>query len=168
MSDHINVPIRRVKDWTTHMGVLVKALSLSQGTVLELGAGLYSTPILHWICKEQNRKLITYENDPLFHKLARSFRSPNHKIKWVDSWDDMDFKSRYGVVFIDHHPEGRRGTDVINFKDSAEYIIVHDSNRVEKYNLEEAFDDFKYVHTWKECKPWVTIASNFKDLKEFE
>lgn len=153
------------KEYTTHMGVLINVLLKSEGDVVELGGGIFSTPLLHWLCKDLNRKLITYENEPEYYKFEKNFQSPLHRIRLVKSWDEVDTKTHRGVVFIDHHPAEQRSVDIINFKDSADYIIVHDTERDnEHYDFARAWKYFKYRYDWKDCKPWVTVVSNFKDL----
>ena len=161
MSNYIQVKARTAAKWTTHMPALLQTLAVSTGTVLEVGAGLYSTPLLHWICKRDNRKLITYENEPLFYEFARDFNTDLHEIRFIEDWDLMDFKSHYGLVFIDHHPEARRATEVLNFKDSADFIVVHDTDRSTKYGgLNEVFKQFKHQTTWDERKPHTTVVSD--------
>lgn len=154
------------KDWTTHMGVLVRVLLMSEGDVVELGAGPYSTPLLHWVCKDMNRRLITYENDLEYYSFARQYRSKLHRIIFVNNWDELDVKTHRGVVFIDHSPFVRRGVDAIRFKDSADYIVMHDSESGSIFI--EAQPHFKYTYTWKECRPWVSVMSNSKDLSRLE
>jgi hypothetical protein len=152
------------KSWTTHMGVLVKVLLISSGDVVELGAGPFSTPLLHWVCKSMNRRLITYENNPEFYNYARQFRSRLHRIVFVKNWDEVDASTHRGLVFIDHAPATRRGTDVIRFKDSADYIVMHDTNSEKDYT--NVWEHFKDTYTWKECRPWVSVVSNFKNLSK--
>lgn len=146
------------------MPMLVRALEMTEGTVVEIGGGVFSTPLLHWLCKMQNRRLITYENEPQFYAFSKEFQSEKHSVRLIKDWDEMDFKSPRGVVFIDHHPEQRRGLDAIRFKNSAQIIVMHDSERPEKYNYDGVWKHFKYVHHWKDCKPWTSVVSNFKDL----
>jgi hypothetical protein len=66
------------------------------------------------------------------------------------------------VVFIDHAPEERRGIEALRFKDTADYVIMHDSNIQKDY--EEALKQYKNIYTWKGCSPWTTVASNYKNL----
>lgn len=161
---NINIKVETVKLWTTHMTVLMKVLGNSEGPVLEVGGGPFSTPLLHWICKMQGRKLVTYENEPTFFRLCKGFQSPLHKVRFIENWDDMDFETHWGVVFIDHHPDDRRVVDIINFKDKADFIVVHDTEKEEKYGFPKAWKLFKNIYTWKECKPWTTVVSNTKSL----
>lgn len=155
------------KEYTTNMTMLIKVLMISKGTVVECGGGIFSTPLLHWLCKMQNRKLITYESEKSYYDFERKFQSSKHKIIFVENWDDIDTTTHRGVVFIDHHPSERRMVELERFKDSADYIIVHDTERTSReYNKQEIFDLFKYRYDWKDCKPWTSVFSNFKDLSK--
>lgn len=145
------------------MTLLIKALAATEGTVVEVGGGVFSTPLLHWLCKMQNRRLITYENEELYYRFSKEFQSPQHPVRLIKDWDDMDFKSHRGVVFIDHHPEHRRGLDALRFK-NADIIVMHDTERPEKYNYSEVWKHFKYVAHWRDCKPWTSMVSNKIDV----
>lgn len=160
--------ISLTKAKSTHIPMLIKTVMISQGPVLEIGAGIYSTPLLHWLCKTMNRKLITYENSPDYYHFAKKFASNGHSIRYIESWDGLDFKTHWGVVLIDHDPDSRRVVDLINFKDKADYIVVHDTDLEGQFHWEEAWPHFKYRHTWKDCRPWTTVVSNFKDLSSLE
>lgn len=155
------------KEYTTHMTMLIKVLLISKGDVVECGGGIFSTPLLHWLCKMQNRKLITYETEPSYYKFEKKFQNPGHKVIFVENWDDIDTKTHRGVVFIDHHPSERRMVETLRFKDTADFIIIHDTERQSReYNKEEVFDQFKYRYDWKDCKPWTSVFSNTKDLSK--
>jgi len=147
--------------------MLIKAIIASEGPVLEIGAGVYSTPLMHWLCQTLGRKLVTYENSPVWYEYARKFRSKGHSIRFIKNWDELDFKTHWGVVFADHNPDPRRVDDVISFKDNADYIVIHDTDREDKYHMEKAWPYFKYRYTWQNCRPWTTVVSNFKDLSDF-
>ena len=145
------------------MTLLIKALAATEGTVVEVGGGVFSTPLLHWLCKMQDRRLITYENEQQYYDFSREFQSRQHSIRLIKDWDEMDFKSHRGVVFIDHHPEARRGLDALRFKD-ADIIVMHDTERPEKYNYDGVWEHFKYVYHWKDGKPWTSMVSNKIDV----
>jgi len=147
------------------MTTLIKVLQKSEGPVLELGGGPFSTPLLHWMCKIQGRKLVTYESDPQYFRLCKGFQSHLHRVRFVeeDNWGSVPLE-KWGVIFIDHHPDKRRVIDLIKFKDHADYLIMHDTEKEEKYELHKAFPLFKYMHIWQESKPWTSVFSNTKDL----
>jgi hypothetical protein len=152
------------KEVSTHNPMLIRTILISEGPVLEIGAGIYSTPLLHWLCKMMGRKLVTYENNPDYYQYAKRFISLGHHIRPIKNWDEMDFKTHWGVILMDHNPDPRRVIDVINFKNNADYIVIHDTDREDKYHMEKAWPHFKYRYTWKDCRPWTTVVSNFKDL----
>jgi len=153
------------KNYTTHMTMLIKVLLMSTGDVVECGGGIFSTPLLHWMCKFMKRKLISYENVPSYYEFERMFQSPLHRVRFVKNWDDIDTKTHRGVVFIDHHPPKRRMIEALRFKDSADFIIIHDTERASReYNRSEVLEQFKYRYDWKDCKPWTSVFSNFHNL----
>ena len=158
------------KRLSSHNLLLIKALLMSKGDVAEVGAGTYSTPLLHWLTKGMNRKLITYENSEEFFLFAKKFQSRLHRIRKIDNWDDMDFKKHWGVVFIDHAPGIRRFQDVINFKDTADYIVMHDteSEQYKVYGYDKAWSYFKYKYDWIDGQPHTSVVSNFYPLDKFK
>ncbi len=133
--------------------------------MVELGTGPFSTPLLHWVCKDMNRKLISYEIDPEYYNYARQFRSPIHRIKQVKDWDEVNSTIHRGLVFIDHNPFDKRAPDIIRFKDSADYVVIHDTECENNFKI--IWPHFKYAYTWKDCRPWATVVSNSKDLSQF-
>jgi len=147
------------------MTMLIKVLFASKGDVVECGGGVFSTPLLHWVCKFMDRELITYENDPAYFAFEHTFQSRQHRVRFIKDWDKIDTKTHRGVVFIDHHPPERRMIETMRFKDSADFIVIHDTERDSReYNKPEVFEQFKYHYDWKGCKPWTSVFSNFKDL----
>ena len=160
----MKIKTRLTKGWSTHQTMLIKTVMKCEGDVLELGAGLFSTPLLHWMCKMLGKKLVTYENDPQFYKLAKTFTSSRHKIILTEDWSDAPANKLWGVVFIDHHPEKQRAIDAIRFKDIAEYIVMHDTEKGHKYDYELVYPHFKCIYQWTECKPHTAVVSNLKDL----
>jgi hypothetical protein len=150
------------KEWTTHMPMLIKAVQASRGAVVELGAGPFSTPLLHWLCL--GRRLFTYENKEYYFDFAKRFQSKTHSIRLIDDWDKLKLDRHYGVIFIDH--DGHRGEDAVRFKDKADYIVLHDSNE-DRYGYKLLEGNFKYRLDWKGAWPWTTVVSNFKNLGKF-
>ena len=159
------------KEYTTHMKVIVKMVEASEGPIIELGGGLFSTPLLHWLCAEERRTLITYDDNRDFDRFLRSFVSRSHTIHLIDNWDDIDINAyHWGLAFVDHSPvndpintTSRRQYDMLRLKDKADYIVVHDSNEKE-YGDGSFWNNFKYVHHWTWATPNVTIVSNIKEI----
>lgn len=150
--------LKMKKEYSTHIPMLIKAVQMTNGSVLELGAGLYSTPLLHWLCAESGRKLITYETDPGFFEWLKTYQSETHSI--VDNLNLPE--SHWSVVFIDNGIDEREKC-AIRFKDSADLIVLHDTES-DLYGYKNVFPHFKFRYDWKFCKPWTTTLSNFIKL----
>lgn len=149
--------------FSSHQPALIAAALQTQGKILELGMGLYSTPLLHVIAEEQERILLSVEND---EKWASEFYYL--KSKWHEFYSDEDFRHcrdmEYGLVFVDSWPDEGRAKYIEQFKDSAQMIVVHDSEDM-RYGYEEIFKGFKYRHDYKQYPVYTTVVSNFKEFK---
>ena len=158
------------KEYTTHMMVLVKVVQISEGPIIELGGGLFSTPLLYWLCAEARRPLVTYEDNKDFSRFLTSFVSRSHTIHMIDDWDEINLGNHWGMAFVDHDPVNdptnitkRRQYDILRLKDKADYIVIHDSND-KGYGDGIFWNNFKYVHHWTWATPNVTVVSDLKEI----
>lgn len=152
----------------THLKLLMEVIAVSTGPVLELGIGAGSTPALHQVCTKQNRRLVSYDNDPkYFTEYADRYRSPLHEFHLVTNWDDADIEHFWSVVLVDHRPAARRRHEVARLANRAEYIVCHDT--------EPGIDRFyRYSRIYKLFKsrlddagvPRTTVLSNFHSMDE--
>jgi len=158
------------KEYTTHMMVLIRAVQMSTGPIVEIGGGLFSTPLLHWLCAEERRRLVTYEDNPDFAPFLKSFTSRSHTIHLIEDWHQIDLKTHWGLAFVDHDPINdlknitkRRQEMVLQLKDKADYIVIHDSND-KGYGNGEFWNNFKYVYHWTWATPNTSIVSDIKEI----
>lgn len=153
----------------SHLPVLAKVVMISEGPVLELGAGPFSTPLLHWLCFEQNRKLVTYENDPNFFQMSRHFPADFHNINLVEDWGKIPIDNvHWGVAFVDHAPAARRKIETARLAKIADYIVVHDTEPKVDADYEyisEILKLFKYRYDYQKAIPSTTVVSNFIDFQ---
>lgn len=159
---------------STHFPLLMKVVAASEGTILELGSGMFSTPLLHWLCFEKQRPLFTWERHLHYLDFATKFRTDWHHVDHVPKVETLDLAGiaerigRFSIVFIDHSPKKprTRGDDALLFKDIADYVILHDAGveGKEKYGYDQLYPHFKYRHDWTGCLPHTTVLSNFHDL----
>ncbi len=168
MATNMNVSIR----YSSFLPVLMEVMARTTGDVLELGPGVFSTPILHWLCKKGKRNLLTIENDYRWHYFARKYyRTDWHKHIYVQSWDDAGklINKGWDVALVDHSPSERRVVEIRKLASLANYVILHDSDdRQERnYHYSTIYPLFKYRYDFKEVEPATTVLSNFIDLKGF-
>ena len=155
--------MRRILRYGTHIPILIKVMGLTSGPVLELGAGLNSTPFLYWLCRDQGRKFVSYDNDQAWIDRV------GYPIQFVDNWDKTDIdKAHWSVALMDHRPGERRPIDAARLKDNADFIILHDSEpELDKfYGYEKIYPLFKYRFDYKKVLPNTTVLSNFVDLEK--
>lgn len=152
----------------SHLPVLIKIMNQTTGPVLELGMGFFSTHYLHWACYENRRRLLSYEHDPVLLEWSESFVNDYHEIKFVDNWDNADLSGHWNVVLVDHAPTPRRRHEIARLANSADYLIIHDSeperNGWQKYS--RIYPLFKYRKDFDRERPFTTVLSNFKDLTD--
>lgn len=165
-------------NYGTHLGPLIKCMSLTSGDVLELGLGYFSTPYLHYQCVLDKRHLTSYDNDKGWvRRFADSdfynhrYRGEYHDFIYVENWADAKIEKPWDVVLIDHTPDERRSIEAMRLKDLAKYIIIHDSNENGKaqfrgYNYASIFPHFKYKKVWDKDERHATVLSNFYDLND--
>src|SRR6185503_2887686 len=117
-----------INKYGTHLPWLLKCVEATKGDVLELGIGSSSTPALHKICAEQNRRLDSYDTDVSYvDQYSKQYRHPRHSYWWISDWEQAAIDKPWSVVLIDHRPAARRRLDALRLKDVAEYIVIHDT-----------------------------------------
>jgi hypothetical protein len=156
--------------WGTHLPVLIHLIGITDGPVLELGMGLYSSPFLHWACHTSKRPLDSYDNEQEWFGLNGQYRSENHSVTLVDDWDKIDVKKDWDVAFIDLNPVLRRKDMAARLADCAKFVVLHDSQGGDKniYLYQEIYPLFKYKYNYDGAKPNTVILSNFVDLSNFK
>lgn len=149
------------------MPILARIMDISDGPVLELGMGIYSTPLLDIMCRESKRTLVSYDNDPIWFEENKEWESDYHQVHLVGSYDEADIENtHWSVVLVDHKPAIRRITEIKRLAWQANYILIHDSepeaNPFFRYTWIYRF--FKYRYDYTKCRPHTTVLSNFIDV----
>ncbi|KKS97637.1 MAG: hypothetical protein UV74_C0011G0006 [Candidatus Woesebacteria bacterium GW2011_GWB1_43_14] len=150
----------------SHITLLSRVVDLSQGDILEIGTGYFSTLFLHWMAHIYKRNVFSYENDPKWYAKSLKANSKYHKIIFVNNWDELPVDRHWGVVFIDHAPAERRIVEIKKFADKADYIIIHDTEpeHDNDYHFSEIWPMFKHIYHLNKIFPWTSVVSNFKKL----
>ena len=164
----MNVSIR----YSTFLPVLMEVMNRTTGDVLELGPGVFSTPVLHWLCEKRKRNLLTMESDwKWFYFCCQYYRTDYHKFIYAKNWNypEDSLNKKWDVVLIDHSPSERRIVEIRKLANLANYIIIHDADehKEKDYHYSTIYPLFKYRFDFTEVEPATTILSNFVDLKDF-
>lgn len=153
----------------SHLPVLIKLVSMTDGPILELGCGLYSTTFLHWACRGAKRRLVTYEHNPDFYEFLKEYGNDYHEVHCITDWDAIDISERWSIAFIDHEPGPRRYIEA-KLLTHSDYVICHDTNNAynHKYNYFKMYHKFKYRYKYTGDHPHTTIFSNYHDVRNFQ
>jgi hypothetical protein len=104
----------------SHLVPLARCLVATSGSVLELGAGEWSTPFLRRYCAAAGRELLTLEN---YEQWAAEF---GVAVADYDVTIPAAAELRWSIVLVDHRPAERRIPDLRRFVGKAEHILLHD------------------------------------------
>lgn len=138
----------------SHYPPLARALAITTGSVLELGCGWGSTPMLRAMCRGL-RNLESYETDPVW---AERFGVPT-----VHNWTLWrPNEKRYGVIFIDCSPGEVRKDLAMRLKGMAKFLVLHDheAGPAAAYYYERIIQNFKYAETYRWLRPHTLILSD--------
>jgi len=135
----------RTHPFYTHQPVLYEMALRTSGPIFEFGCGYGSTDMLHEVCKDNKRLLISiddnlewlqifsekYNNDSEWHKFifvpGKSVDDIDNPQHWVEFLNNLGLsKLSVDVCFIDQHPWLGRLETIKYMKDKARFIIVHD------------------------------------------
>lgn len=181
-------------NWGSHIPVLVTILNHTNGNILEMGSGYYSTPIIHQYASDK-RKILTVESDCKWLSMFKQFETSNHEFycnntfkynltlnellyrispNYIDlTYEDKNYSNKkFDVAFIDHAPSLRRYKDIMQLRKNVKIFIVHDTddtilNRIVfGHELQDLFTTFKYIYKTKNIKPETTVVSDVYDVKK--
>lgn len=130
--------------WSSFMPALGYALGASQGTVIELGMGHFSTPFLHEYCKATKRNLISVEESRIWGDLFSGLGVGSHRVE-ISRYSEVLGRFRasdgIGVVFIDSSPGGKARADLFaQAIQISEFVVVHDYHRENEEAIKPIID----------------------------
>lgn len=114
----------------SHLPALMACLAVTDGPVLELGLGDFSTPVLHVMCYSV-RRLLSLDNDERAIRNFAHLTERQHEVRLDPGYGSLDAlaKEPWSVVLVDEWPSGRRASDAFKFLEAegVEFVVVHDA-----------------------------------------
>ena len=154
---------------TSHTPILTKMIFETQTSshpILEVGAGFFSTPLIDQLLEGTGRKVLTLESVPEWVEFLSPLNNEYHSIIQIDNDDlthilDYCSKQHWSIVFIDNHPDHLRHLFLDAVKNSADFIICHDTQEGHLFDIgwNSTLNEFKYRLDAKHL-PWTTVVSN--------
>ena len=129
--------------YATHQPLLVWAVHNTVGSVLELGMGAYSTPLLHMLC--ENRPLVSIDTNPDYFDTFKPLANGWHTLIQATTWEDLPvYDQLWDVIFVDHAPAEARRPVLERIRGIARYVIVHDTELQAYYGYDKVFPSYSY------------------------
>lgn len=144
--------IPKYLECTTHIGPLARAASRISGVIWDLGAGWYSTPLLHGI----SDRVISFETDPEWTDKINEVCPDS--VVLIRDWNCIWEFPKPSVAFIDCYAGGDRASCAERLLDGGTFIVAHDTER--EY-WAPIFAAAKYHATFKAMLPWTSYFSRF-------
>ena len=155
----------------THQPILKTVVLNTEGPILELGVGNFSTYLLHEICKKNKRFLLSAESDEVWLRKFYNLKTEWHQFVYVDSydqWANVGSGIHWSVVFVDHAPAWRRIVDIDRLRPYTDIFIIHDTEKEADhvYHYEPLLSTFKY-HFKSNTRPATSVVSDTVDVRLF-
>ena len=166
------VQSRRLADseYGTHVCPLITAVVNTDGPILEMGCGDYSTPLLHALCSPKKRMLVSTDTDLQWLSLFLDLENNWHTFYFIseNAWDRIGNDMHWSVVLIDHRPALRRVVDIERLRSKTDIFVVHDTelSAAQYYNYETTFSSFKYRYDYKRYATQTTLLSDRIDVEQ--
>lgn len=174
---------KRFNSWATHLPLLAKVIAKTRGSVLELGPGLYSTPVISMLMAGSGREYLGVDTDLAWIdwiKNQKVLMDPTHKVEHVSDykgtsiWEqlaptrDALLQKRWGVVFLDCFPDEIRYGLLQFVRERATVIVCHDTspNMDKRMGLRPLLESFKHRYTYNRLMPWTDVVSDQIDVNE--
>ncbi len=170
IAKHLKFPLDN--HYGSHAIVLLAVLYASKtGPILELGMGSTSTPLLHNLALEQNRRLVSADSDRRWINYFSSFTINNtlHKLKHVEVTSEMGIEwstsglanaENWSVVFIDHRPGPRRQFELMLYAGRSDIVIIHDTEQSTLYKYDQALSFYPYKYRFTKLKTYTDVLSS--------
>lgn len=152
--------------WQSHLPALLACIALTDGPVLEIGVGHFSTPHLHALCGALGRLLVSVESNEVWRdEFVKKYGSTTEHA--FTNWTNPA-QGCWSVAFIDHSPGGANRAAVFKaLIDVSEFVVVHDAQK-DAENF-QAIEPMLVGVNWHLCVgywPHTLIASKARAIPE--
>jgi len=156
----------RMDPWATHLPALLACVAHTMGPVLELGCGVYSTPVLHAACA--GRHLVSVDRHAPWVQRFAHMRSKDHAV--ICAPDGAELAAHeWDVVLVDSTPAQGRIEEIARLRATSRLLVIHDTEPGRPvYRYDQILPSFPHARVWDREPTWTTIVSDVDDLAWLE
>lgn len=156
--------LRYMNPIASHQPVLFEAIKKTSGSILELGAGDYSTEIIHKMAGD--RMIFTIDDHIEWIDNFRHLESDTHSFQHLSNDLFTFIGLDWSVVLVDLYTWEQRMWAIEKLKDTADFVVIHDAEgknlgRFFKYFREYAVSDYPQ-------HPYTLLGSNKYPVDDFQ
>lgn len=155
----------------THMSCLLTAVMNTDGPIIEVGSGDFSTPLLHALCRKDKRLLYSLESDKDWLNNFTDLTTDWHKLIYIPKWIDLDFSEiHWAVALIDNYPlpdGNQRAIAIERLRKNTDIFVMHDTQDADLWYPNNIISTFKYIYVDKRYNVQTTVASDTIDVTKF-
>lgn len=154
--------------WSTHLPLLALCVANTEGPVLELGCGHYSTLLLHALCAPglgPARQLVTCDTNPGWLLKFSDLRCAWHEVVHSDGVDRYVGK-RWALIFVDEAPAGHRVPAIRALRQSTDLFVLNNTEPPftegrKAYRYDEILPSFPHRYDYKRYpSTWASVVSD--------
>jgi hypothetical protein len=148
----------------THWRCLLAAIEATRSSVLELGAGWCSTPLLH-VVTAPARFLLTLDSDADWIARFSELKNDRHMLRPVTSWFNVKaYDEAWDVALVDQAPNEARWHAVESLRKTTKIIVLHDVDEQWGRPKLDAWA-FRYEYVSRLISPHTALLSDSIDIR---
>lgn len=150
--------------YASHLPVLSRIISAASRieSILEVGAGFYSTPMLNAFAVGAGCDHVVLESDKTWRDNITQWFDIKVQMFDLSELPQDILDQRWSLVFIDCQDERSRSRHALALKNMADMIVLHDSNPDwdHAYKYSEIIPLWKYSHQFTATYPHSLLLTN--------
>lgn len=170
----------RTHEYSTHLPALILAVQLTDGPVLELGTGVFSTFVLHDMLLPTERFLLSVDDSADWVDDLRHMEGERHAFQHVSHLEKGLFDvigHEWDVVLIDYSTYKGRLLCLKELLPFSKIVILHDygdtnsdamweQHNVSFEDVSQTVESARYKAFFNAQAPFTVVLSNFVDVKQ--
>ena len=151
--------------------LLFKAMESTEGSIMELGMGWGSTPLLNEYSKRNKRRLLSFDYNEDWRLKFDNILHKYHTSDLVKDWSMVYASIKdASVIFIDQSPGEERKITIQNYSNTSGILVIHDTEPIGAgdYRVRTLFDLFKYKVEVQTDGAWATALSQEIDITKWD
>lgn len=151
--------------WVSFLAPLTWALVRARGTIVEVGAGHFSTPFLHEYAAGLGVDLVTIEDNPEWYvPFAGRYNCDTHYITDRPLGEVVTEVAPIAVAFIDNCGGGVDRAEPFRLLLAvSDYVVMHDYHGENREAIEPLLDNVNH-RVWSDYEPPTLVATRHNHL----